>query len=166
MAVRECSSLWNMRDWLNTWQQWKDIATAEKLQVMKAENEDVKLEAPRLAEMSAAVRKLMGYTQNEIDFFQSSTRYINVVTCVVESRAVGVCRQRLWTWMVQSLKGTGSAFHYLVGEVQVGDVAALYRQLAHAIETPTIVSQADDLAAVFLTRKYKIYLLTSAKSGS
>jgi len=164
-----------MRDWLNTVvygsKQWKDIAEAEKLQVMKAENEDVKLEAPRLAEMSAAVRKLMGYTQNEIEFFQSSTRYINVVTCVIESRTVGVCRQRLWTWMVQSLKGTGStpgAFHYLVGEVQVGDVAALYRQLARAIETPTIVSQADDLAAVFLYtfNPRKTYLLISARFGA
>ena len=84
---------------------------------MKAENEDVKLEAPRLAEMPAAVRKLLGYTQNEIEFFQSSPRFFNVVTCVIESRTVGVCRQRLWTWMVQSLKGTGTipgAFHYLV----------------------------------------------------
>ena len=71
-----------------------------------------------------------------------------------------------------SLKGTGStpgAFHYLVREVQVGDVAALYRQLARAIETPTIVSQADDLAAVFLTpstRKRKTYLHISARFGA
>jgi hypothetical protein len=55
--------------------------------------------------------------------------------------------------MVKSLFGprsTPGPYHYLVEEVVHSDVAALYQQLIRVIDTPTMVSQADDLAAVFL----------------
>ena len=38
---------------------------------------------------------------------------------------------------------------HTVDEVEHYDVAALYQQLTRVIDTPTIVSQADDITAIF-----------------
>ena len=157
-SVRDCSIAWNFRDWLNTIVYgsalWQRVAEAGKLKVKTEEDEEVKGEALPASGMSDEVRVALGYNRNEVDFFQSSTRYINVVSCVIENRTIGSSSGRSsGLGMVRCLHGPGGVagpYHCLRDQVQLYDVAALYRQLARVIETPTIVSQADDLAAVFL----------------
>ena len=125
------------------------------------EEEEVKRPAPAVADpvevkntlMPEAIMKIMGYTPSEVDYFQASTRFVNVLTGMLETSKQGVARQKLWNWMVKSLHGprpTPGSYYYLVEQVDHSDVAALYQQLIRVIDTPTMVSQADDLAAVFL----------------
>ncbi len=93
----------------------------------------------------------MGYTHKEVDFFQVQTRFVNVLTDLWR-RTSTLWQGRNFGWMVKSLHGpkaTPGPYHYLVEEVKHSDVAALYQQLIRVIDTPTMVSQANDLAAVF-----------------
>jgi hypothetical protein len=118
-----------------------------------ADDEDEGEEQAAQSLMPAEVMKIMGYSPSEVEFFQASTRFVNVLTGVLETTKQGMARQKLWNWMVKSLYGpraTPGPYHYLVEEVSHSDVAALYQQLIRVIDTPTMVSQADDLAAVFL----------------
>jgi hypothetical protein len=102
--------------------------------------------------LSDKIMKIMGYSESEVDYFQASVRFVNVLTGVVESNKESLARQKLWNWMLKSLHGpsaTPGPYHYLADEVTHTDVAALYQQLIRVIDTPTMVSQADELAAVF-----------------
>ena len=156
---------WGFRQWFNTTvyngPKWKELqALGLKMKqedddepLPDAEDEDEGEEKAAQSLMPAEVMKIMGYSPSEVEFFQASTRFVNVLTGVLETTKQGIARQKLWNWMVKSLYGsraTPGPYHYLVEEVSHSDVAALYQQLIRVIDTPTMVSQADDLAAVFL----------------
>jgi len=155
---------WGFRQWFNTdvygGPKWKELS---KLGLkLKQEDDDEQIPDEGDAEdadegdappMAADIMKIMGYSSSEVDYFQASTRFVNVLTGLLETVKQGVARQKLWGWMVRSLFGpktTPGPYYYLVDEVTHSDVAALYQQLIRVIDTPTMVSQADDLAAVFL----------------
>ena len=60
---------------------------------------------------------------------------------------------KLWAWMVKALAGPGKQegrYHYLVHKVEQYDIAALFRDLTRIIDTPTIMTHADELDALFL----------------
>jgi hypothetical protein len=149
---------WNFREWINTtvyggakWQAVVELG----VKVVKADDED---EIPALMPIkkegdegdddegeakNAEIFKIMGYSRTDVDYFQASTRFVNVLTGVVESNKLSAARQKLWNWMVKSLQGPKSnpgPYYYLVDEVAHSDVAALYQQLIRIIDTPTIVS--------------------------
>ena len=60
-------------------------------------------------------------------------------------------RQKLWNWIVRSLRGNRSstgAFHYLVDEVPIYDIFALFKRLVEVLEQITICSVDDELELV------------------
>jgi hypothetical protein len=173
-ALRQTAMTWGFRQWFNTTvlggPKWNGVAAlgviakdenGNEIEIesetpdgngAKAE-EDAQEEEEEVEEkLSEKIMKIMGYSESEVDYFQASTRFVNVLTGVVESNKEGLARQKLWHWMLKSLHGpqtTPGPFHYLADEVTHMDVAALYQQLIRVIDTPTMVSQADELAAVF-----------------
>jgi len=57
----------------------------------------------------------------------------------------------LWSWIVRSLRGnkaTIGPFHYLVDEVQIYDIALLFKRLVEVLEQITICSLDDELEIV------------------
>jgi hypothetical protein len=170
-SLKENAMAWGFRQWFNTTvyggAKWKELAKLglklkqedddEQLpdveDVMEEKADDGDVVAEEKAPMPVEVMKIMGYSQSEVEYFQASTRFVNVLTGFLETVKQGIARQKLWGWMVKSLFGqrtTPGPYYYLVDEVAHSDVAALYQQLIRVIDTPTMVSQADDLAAVFL----------------
>ena len=61
---------------------------------------EVKRDEPE-ENLSDQVMKIMGYSESEIDYFQASTRFVNVLTGSVESQKDTLARQKLWHWMVK-----------------------------------------------------------------
>ena len=158
-SVKENAMMWGFRDWLHTvvyggplWQQIAKLGVVAKAE----KDEEPVLEEKAQREATALnpdILRIMGYSASDLEFFQPSIRFINVMTGIIEPVARSRMRHKLWTWMVRSLHGPKSSpgpYHYLVDEVDPLDVTALYQQLTRVIDTPTIVSQADDVAAVFL----------------
>lgn len=126
---------WGFRQWFNTTvyngPKWLElVALGIK---MKQEDDDEPLpDADDEGEAKAAqpampaeVMKIMGYSPSEVEFFQASTRFVNVLTGVLETTKQSMARQKLWNWMVKSLFGprsTPGPYHYLVEEVSHSDV--------------------------------------------
>ena len=57
----------------------------------------------------------------------------------------------MWNWIVRSLRGNRSsagAFHYLVDEVPIYDIFALFKRLVEVLEQITICSVDDELELV------------------
>jgi hypothetical protein len=173
-TLRQAAMTWGFRQWFNTTvlgsPKWKEvkklgvIAKDENGNPIDFEDEagaeadnDVASEAAEEADgaesnLSERIMKIMGYSESEVDYFQANIRFVNVLTGVLESPKDSIARQKLWSWMVKSLHGphsTPGPYYYLAEQVTHTDVAALYQQLVRVIDTPTMVSQADDLAAVF-----------------
>ena len=118
------------------------------LKVKVEPGEDVKVSYDQMGE---DVVKIMVFA-GDLDYFQASIKFVNVITGAVDTTQQSLARQKLWAWMAKSLfgpKATPGPYHYLLDEVEHYDVAALYRQLTRVIDTPTIVSQADDITAIF-----------------
>jgi transposase InsO family protein len=170
-ALRQTAMTWGFRQWFNTTvlgsAKWKEVAalgvvakdeSGAEIPDPESEGEaaadadaDVEIEVEE-EKISDKIMKIMGYSESEVDYFQASIRFVNVLTGVVESNKESLARQKLWNWMLKSLHGpnaTPGPYHYLADEVTHTDVAALYQQLIRVIDTPTMVSQADELAAVF-----------------
>lgn len=173
-ALRQTAMTWGFKQWFNTTvlggPKWKEIqklgvtakdedgdvvddAAPEAVKPDEGDEADAPADAPENeSKISSQVMKIMGYSESEVEYFQANTRFVNVLTGRVETQKDAIARQKLWHWMVKSLHGPRPApgpYHYLLEEVAHSDVAALYQQLIRVIDTPTMVSQADDLAAVF-----------------
>ena len=92
------------------------------LKAVKGEEEgEIKVKAPapppQLWSPHAEVMKILGYNESEVDYFQASICFVNVLTGVVEGHKDTVARQKLWHWMVKSLYGprpVAGPYHYLV----------------------------------------------------
>jgi hypothetical protein len=120
-AVKAAALAWNFREWLNTTVYGGDVW--EQLEILGYKiKEDPKLEAkddgpaPPPVAMDARLLKIMGYSEQDFKFFQSTTKFVNVVTLEFEPSGHSAARQKLWTWMVKALKGNGvvsGPYHYL-----------------------------------------------------
>ena len=82
----------------------------------------------------------------------TSVQFCCLTTVEYESDRKLPSRQKLWTWMVKSLRGTNSKtpgpFHYLVDEVQMYDCSYLFKRLIDVLEQITICSLDDELENV------------------
>ena len=59
--------------------------------------------------------------------------------------------QKLWTWLVKSLRGSKPApapYHYLVDEVDMYDISYLFKRLVDVLEQITICSLDDELEVI------------------
>lgn len=155
-AVKAAALAWNFREWLNTTVYGSDVWRQIEMLGYKVKREPVEAKedapAPPPNVMDERLLKIMGYTDMDFKFFQSTTKFINVVTLEYESSSLSAARQKLWTWMVKSLRGSGvvaGPFHYLTDTVTAYDVAGLFSELVRVIDTPTILSQAAALDDVF-----------------
>ena len=78
----------------------------------------------------------------------SSVQFCCLTTVEYESERKLPSRQKLWTWMVRSLRGNKPApgpYHYLVDEVQTYDISYLFKRLIDVLEQVTICSSDDEL---------------------
>ena len=156
--VKECAMAWYFRNWLHTvvygGPQWLRIVETlgDGFQLKREEDSKQKEGEPPVQKMSTEIMKIMGYTSHDVEFFQTSVSFVDVVSMTMEPPRQGLSRQKLWTWMVKSLHGPKTQpgpFYYLVDEVHHYDVASLFQELVRVADTPTILSQADDLETVF-----------------
>ena len=152
-SVKAAALAWNFREWLNTTvyggDTWKQIeALGFKVKEEGAAEVKEGRPMPPPAAMDHRLLKIMGYTEQDFKFFQSTTKFVNVVTCEFEPSHHSAARQKLWAWMVKALKGgtaVAGPFHYLTESVSAYDVAGLFSELVRVIDSPTILSQAAAL---------------------
>lgn len=80
-----------------------------------------------------------------------SVQYCCLSTVEYESDRKLPARQKLWNWIVRSLRGNKpacGAYHYLVDEVQTYDISYLFKRLVDVLEQITICSLDDELETV------------------
>ena len=169
-AVRDAAVAWGLKEWLTTvvhggakWLELEQLGVflqaGDEDLPLKAEEEEEgegerrkKIEEREVPKLSEQMRQALGISERDQDFFQFSVVFVNTLTMRRESDRKAPARQKLWTWMVKSLQGNANnkmgPYHYLVDEVEQLDVAALYMQLVRVIDTPTILSQADEVDAL------------------
>ena len=77
-----------------------------------------------------------------------STQFCCLSTVEFEDDRRLLARQRLWSWIVRSLRGNRASagpYHYLVDEVQMYDISHLLKCLLNVLEQITICSLDDEL---------------------
>src|ERR1700751_5920898 len=88
---------------------------------------------------------LLGRPTNLGDL-KPNVQYYCLSTVEFESERKIPARQKLWNWMVRSLRGnrpTCGSYHYLVDEVPIYDISYLFKRLVDVLEQITICSLDD-----------------------
>jgi hypothetical protein len=165
-ALKEAGVLWGLADWITTILQggvtWRELEARGMLEayikIVKAE-EDEKGKDLVGAGLSDEMQRALGLTSRDREFFQVSYKFISTVTWKVEDPKRLPARSKLWNWICKALAGPNPArqegpYHYLTTKVEQYDLAALYRELVRVIDTPTVLSHAHELDALF-TITYK-----------
>ena len=93
----------------------------------------------------------LGLPQNLGENIRHDVHYCCLSTVEYEDDRRLPARQKMWGWLTKSLKGnraTVGPYHYLVDEVKVYDIAALFKRLVRVLEQITICSLDDELEKV------------------
>ena len=158
-SLNSCGLVWGLPDWgttiLHGGPQWKtliekgkkldEIFLPQKIAVGKGE-EKVDLDVRGTSQdllvilgMASAVTAI------------PSKKYCNLSSLKYEEDSKLGARQKLWTWLVLSLQGTGNTpgpFYYLTKQVEVFDIAGLYVKLTAIMDVVTICSLEDEVNAI------------------
>jgi hypothetical protein len=164
-ALKEASVLWGLVGWITTVLHggvtWKELEARAMLgdynKVKEEHDEDVDQKVE--ADLSEEMQRALGLTSRDREFFQVSLKFISTVTWRVEDARKLPARSKLWAWICKALAGPNPArqegpYHYLTTKVEQYDVGALYKELVRVIDTPTVLSHAHELDALF-TIAYK-----------
>ena len=158
-ALNECGLIWNLSEWMTTivykGAEWKLIAS-------KGTNLDQYFPAvektaagdgnvSKTSTLGAKLVGLLGLPSNLGDHIKPSMQFCCLNTVEFEDDRRLPARQKLWNWIVRSLRGvrpTPGPFHYLVDEVQMYDISYLFKRLVDVLEQITICSLDDELENV------------------
>jgi hypothetical protein len=158
-ALNECGLTWNLPDWMTT-----IIYRGTQYKTMQAKGTDMDAYFPVVEKKMAGdgstskssalglkLTHLLGLPTNMGDSIRPSVQFCCLFTVEFEDERRLPARQKLWTWMIKSLRGTRSTigpFHYLVDEVQIYDISLLFKRLVEVLEQITICSLDDELEVV------------------
>ena len=101
--------------------------------------------------LGAKLTDLLGLPKNLGETIRPSVQFCCLYSVEFEDERRLPSRQKLWNWIVRSLRGNRSstgAFHYLVDEVPIYDIFALFKRLVEVLEQITICSVDDGLELV------------------
>src|SRR4051794_25290803 len=158
-ALNECGLVWNIPDWMTTilhgGPEWKNAASkgtdlsqyfpiAEKKTALDGTHSKNSVLGGKLVE-------LLGLPKNMGDYIRPQLQFCCLATVEFEDEKRLPARQKLWQWLVRSLRGTRTtpgAYHYLVDEVQPYDISFLFKRLVDVLEQVTICSLDDELECV------------------
>ena len=170
-AVKEASTIWGLQGWISTvcrgGKIWRKMRDEDLLKPFYESQEDaVKEEGKDAAAVESdadveedpedpavKLRRTLGISTRNKDFFQVELQFVNTVTWEVEDMKKLPARCKLWNWMCKALAGpTGhneGPYYYLTTKVEQYDTGALFNELTRVVETPTILSHARELDALF-----------------
>jgi len=158
-ALNECGLIWGLPDWMTTivyrgieWQTLIDDHDTDLAQYFPQVNKTGAGDGV-LAKSSNLGQKLVGLLGRPKSLADAipSTQFCNLTTVEYESERRLPSRQKLWSWLVRSLRGpkpTPGPYHYLVDEVQVYDISYLFKRLIDVLEQVTICSLDDELEII------------------
>ena len=102
----------------------------------------------KAGDLSRRMLEAIGFTNNSNEIKQNA-KWCNLNKLTWEPESKLPARQKLWSWILKSLYGTGStpaAYYYLSQQCETYDISYLYKRLDEVFDTVTI-SALDD--AVF-----------------
>jgi hypothetical protein len=156
-SLTSCGLVWGLPDWSTTilhgGAQWELLAKAgKKLNEIfpppKATVGDEK--AVDVAGLSHDLLVALGMATKGAEPLPSK-KSANLSTLKYEDDNKLAARQKMWTWLVMSLQGTGTTpgpFYYLTKQVEIFDIAGLYGKLSAIMEVVTICTLEDEVNAV------------------
>ena len=158
-ALNECGLTWNLPDWMTTivykGTEWKAIAAkGTDLDTYFPVVEKTKAgdgASSKSSKLGLKLTHLLGLPTNMGESIRPSVQFCCLSTVEFEDERRLPARQKLWTWIVKSLRGnkaTIGPFHYLIDEVQMYDIALLFKRLVEVLEQITICSLDDELELV------------------
>ena len=160
--LHECGLIWGLPHWMTTIMyhgtEWQQISSVEDDGVNLDDYFPIVQKTAagdgNSSNTSALGLKLVGLLgrPKSLTVSNTSVQFCCLTTVEYESDRKLPSRQKLWTWMVKSLRGTNSKtpgpFHYLVDEVQMYDCSYLFKRLIDVLEQITICSLDDELENV------------------
>ena len=157
-ALNECGLIWNLSEWMTTivyhgteWNLIKDKGT--DLDTYFPRGEKTVAGDGNISKTSSLGAKLVGLLDRpkNLGDFKASVLFCCLSTVEFEDERRLPARQKLWNWLVRSLRGNRPSpgpFHYLVDEVQMYDISYLFKRLVDVLEQITICSLDDELESI------------------
>ena len=157
-ALHECGLIWGLPDWMTTITykgiEWQTIqTTGVNLNQYFPPIDKTAAGDGLISKSSTLGMKLVGLLGRPKSLTEtiSSVQFCCLTTVEFEHERRLPSRQKLWSWMVRSLRGNKPApgpYHYLVDEVQTYDISYLFKRLIDVLEQVTICSLDDELEAI------------------
>ena len=158
-AIHECGLIWGLPEWMTTITykgiEWHSLISEHQVDLNKYFPEVQKTQAgdgfsSKSSTLGNKLASLLGRPKSLADSI-SSVQFCCLTTVEYESERKLPSRQKLWSWMVRSLRGSKPApgpYHYLVDEVQTYDISYLFKRLIDVLEQVTICSLDDELEII------------------
>ena len=157
-ALTECGLIWNLSDWMTTilyrgveWNLIKDNGTdlAAYFPVVEKTNAG----DGNFSKISTLGAHLVGLLARPtaVADFKPNAQFCCLSTVEFEDDRRLPARQKLWNWIVRSLRGnrpSAGPFHYLVDEIQMYDISYLFKRLVDVLDQITICSLDDELETI------------------
>ena len=157
--LNECGLTWNLPNWMTTivrgGTEWKSICDGgtDLTQYFPLGEKKTAGDGSIVNNslLGAKLITLLGLPKNLGESIRPSVQFCCLSSVEFEDERRLPSRQKLWNWIVRSLRGNRSsagAFHYLVDEVPIYDIFALFKRLVEVLEQITICSVDDELELV------------------
>ena len=143
-ALTECGLIWNLSDWMTTivyrgveWNLIRDGGT--DLSTYFPAVEKTGAGDGNFSKTSALGAKLVGLLARPtaVSDFKPSVQFCCLNTVEFEDDRRLPARQKLWNWIIRSLRGNRPSpgpFHYLVDEIQMYDISYLFKRLVDVLD--------------------------------
>jgi hypothetical protein len=157
-ALTECGLIWNLSDWMTT-----IVYRGVEWNTIQKEGTDLSIYFPAVektgagdgnfSKTSTLGAKLVGLLSRPtaVAQFKPSVQFCVLNTVEFEDDRRLPARQKLWNWIVRSLRGNRPSpgpFHYLVDEIQMYDISYLFKRLVDVLDQITICSLDDELEII------------------
>ena len=158
-GLTECGLIWNLSEWMNTivykgteWNLIRDDKGTD-LAAFFPIVEKTGAGDGKISKTSALGAKLVGLLSRPttMDDLKPSAIFCCLSMVEFEDERRLPARQKLWNWLVRSLRGTRSTpgpYHYLIDEIQVYDISYLFKRLVDVLDQITICSLDDELETI------------------
>ena len=157
-ALTECGLIWNISEWMTTivykGVEWKTIRdNGTDLSAYFPVIEKTGAGDGNFSKTSTLGAKLVGLLSRPtaVADFKPSVQFCCLSTVEFEDDRRLPARQKLWNWIVRSLRGNRTSpgpFHYLVDEIQMYDISYLFKRLVDVLDQITICSLDDELEII------------------
>ena len=157
-SLTECGLIWNLSEWSTTIVyrgiEWKTI---------RDEGTDLSQYFPivektgagdgKISKNSVLGVKLVGLLSRPttVADIKPSAQFCCLSTVEFEDERRLPARQKMWNWMVRSLRGNRPSpgpYHYLIDEIQMYDISYLFKRLFDVLDQITICSLDDELEII------------------